>query len=115
MPIQGQEFAIFPATAVTASGTGSAVDVSSFRELDVFLNVNSISGTTPSLTVTLQTLDANSGLWVNVPSGAFSAQTATGEAMVTLASGFGGTVRVQYTISGTTPNINFSVWAVGKK
>ena len=50
-----QNLTILPSTTVTTSGSQSVpLDVSQMHELAVFLVVSAASGTTPSLTVTVQ-------------------------------------------------------------
>lgn len=43
-----------PVTVQTAAGTGSAVDLGSLRTASLWLEVDAASGTTPSLTVTVE-------------------------------------------------------------
>src|SRR5687767_13776429 len=60
---------------VTATGTSRQYrELGSFWRAILFLDVSAASGTTPSLTVTLETQDQQSGKWCSV--GAFPAQTA---------------------------------------
>jgi hypothetical protein len=101
-------------TARTATGTGTAVQigaVSSTQRLYVGLHVFSVSGTTPSLTVAIQSDNA----------GAFSSPTTV--TTLTAATTIGSQItrvagpitddwfRVSYTISGTDPSFLFAVTA----
>jgi hypothetical protein len=101
-------------TARTATGTGTSVQlgaVSATQRLYVALHVFSVSGTTPSLTVAIQSDNAT-----GFPSAAtvttLTAATAIGS-QITRVSGpiTDDWFRVSYTISGTTPSFLFAVTA----
>ncbi len=101
-------------TARTSSGTGTSVQlgaVSSSQRLYVALHVFSVSGTTPSLTVAIQSDNAT-----GFPSAAtvttLTAATAIGS-QITRVSGpiTDDWFRISYTISGTTPSFLFCVTA----
>lgn len=89
-----------PAKVVKAGGYGATAVA--------HLNITAISGTsTPTLTVKFQeSVDQTN--WIDVPSGAFSAATATGLSRLLL-SNFGPYLRVVETISGTTPSFTHSL------
>lgn len=101
-------------TARTASGTGTGVQlgtVASGKRLVALLHVTAASGTTPSLTVTLQR-DDNAGFTSPVTAHTFAAKSAVGyEAAEVL-----GPItpddryRITWAISGTSPSFNFAVF-----
>ena len=100
--------------SATASGTSSVpLDVSQMTEIAIFLVVNSASGTSPSLTVTLQ--DSPDGVnWAN----AYTFPAVTSGSTV-LRAGWsdlnmcvGRYLQASWSISGTLPNFAFSVSVV---
>lgn len=123
---------LLTATAVTATGTGGAVVLQDFQgeQIVAKLNVSAASGTTPTLDVVMQeSLDGGTN-WVDVArfaqitaattnahyanlvgstavagavgDGTIAAST-TGVALVS------DTLRVKYTIGGTTPSFTFTL------
>lgn len=102
-------------TSRTATGNGTAMQlgaVSTSQQLYANLHVLSASGTTPSLTVKVQS-DDNSGFTTPIDRLTFTAATAVGGQCARLAGPLTDTYyRVTWTISGTTPSFQF-VCAVG--
>ena len=100
--------------SATASGTSSVpLDVSLMTEIATFLVVNSASGTSPSLTVTLQ--DSADGIhWANAYT--FPAVT-TGSTVLRagwadLKYCIGRYLQASWSITGTSPSFTFSVSVV---
>lgn len=101
-----------PGTARTASGTGSSFQIgalSASQSLYVNLHVLSVSGTTPSLTVRIES-DNATGFPSATTVGTFTAATAVGGQHMRIA----GPVtddwfRAAWTISGTAPSFLFLV------
>jgi hypothetical protein len=98
-----------------ATGNGTAVQlgaISSTRYLYANLHVLSASGTTPSMTVKIQS-DDNAGFTTptDVTGGSFAAATTTGQSGALRVAGplTDTYFRVVYTISGTTPSFLFLV------
>lgn len=102
-------------TSRTTSGNGSSMSlgaVGSGQQLYAALHVLSVSGTTPSLTVKVQS-DDNSGFTSAVDRITFTAATAVGGQILRTAGPITDSFfRVTWTISGTTPSFQF-VCAVG--
>ncbi len=105
-----QNLTILPSTTVTSAGSQSVpLDVSLLDELAVYLIVTAASGTSPSLTITIQ--DSPDGTnWVDVYS--FPAATAAS----VLRAGWqdlkfcvGRYLRVRWQVSGTSPSFTFAV------
>lgn len=97
-----------PGTVVTATGNAPLViDPVNKGTLRAVLNVTAASGTTPSLTVNVQTSydNGDTDAWHTVAS--FTAATATGVQRKTFA--IDRYVRVTYTVSGTTPSFTIGV------
>ena len=109
-----QNLTLLPPAARSASGSqATPLDVSQMSELAVFLVVGAASGTSPSLTVTVQDSPDGSN-WADAYS--FPAVTA---APAVLRAGWqdlkmsvGRFLRVSWQISGTDPSFNFSVHVV---
>jgi hypothetical protein len=101
-----------PGTARSSTGTGTAYQlgaVSSTQQLYAALHVLSLSGTSPSITVKVQSDNAS-----NFPSAAdqltFTAATARSGQLLRVAGPITDDwFRVSYTISGTGPSILFAV------
>jgi hypothetical protein len=95
--------------ARTANGnSASALTNASGRNAHFIVNVSAVSGTTPSLTVRVQTQDPVSSNWVDLPSAASSAITTVSTNLFTV-SNLPRTYRLAWTITGTTPSFTFSV------
>lgn len=103
--------------AQTASGVSANLPVAGYRELLVAANVTAVAGTTPTLAFALDNLGAD-GVWYTLWTSA--AVTAVGQTVAHLGVGaatnvaFGATVRLRWTISGTTPSFTFSASIIGK-
>lgn len=113
---RGQEM-LSSATARTATGTGTGQNlgaVTSAQRLYAALHVVSASGTTPSMTVTVES-DDNSGFTSAVTRLTFTAATARTSEWKYVAGPITDThYRVRYTISGTSPSFNaFALVGIG--
>lgn len=118
----GQDLVLAVQKGVAASGNTYATpgaqnapqDFSDSTEALFVLNVTAVSGTTPSLTVSLLTYDPVAEEWVQFA--AFPAVTAVGVSTLAIAPGsLPNTVAVAFAISGTTPDFTFDVWASSKR
>jgi hypothetical protein len=105
--------------AQTVGASSAAISVGTFREFLVLVNVTTVSGTTPSLAFFVDTSSDGGTTWMQIASG--SAITATGFQLIPLGAGssatpvlFGDTIRLRWTISGTTPSFTFSAVGIGK-
>ena len=105
-PIYGDSFTVLGSTTATATAQSPAVPSGQYNTLRLTLNVTAASGTTPSMTVTIETSSTGSGGWTSV--GAFAAATAVSTQQKVF-SGLDRFVRANYAISGTTPSFTFSV------
>ncbi len=92
--------------ARTTSGSGPAVAVGASNTVRAQLNVTAATGTTPSMTVTIETSADGSTGWTSV--GAFSAVT-TATTARKVASALDRFIRVSWAITGTTPSFTFNV------
>lgn len=101
-----------PGTARTASGTGSSFQIgalSASQSLYVNLHVLSVSGTTPSLTVRIES-DNATGFPSATTVGTFTAATAVGGQHMRIAGAVTDDwFRAAWTISGTSPSFLFVV------
>lgn len=115
-----------PSGAQTVSGNTGAINVGSFAELLLVFNITAVSGTTPSMTLGVDFSPDGGTTWVTGPS--LAAQTAAAIVAMALGRGvsgsagsvtsfampFGDTIRIRWTITGTTPSFTFAALAVGK-
>ena len=103
---------LLPSAARTTSGSGDGSSAAAaFREANVLLDITAVSGTSPSLTVTLETSADGTNWFAHT---AFAAKTAAAKDALKLAN-LGSYVRASYTISGTSPSFTFSVVLDGKR
>lgn len=110
MPSYGKDATLVPAgTVVTATGTGTAFVVNNRTQFRGQSIVSAATGTTPSLTVNIQTSFDNgvTDAWRTVAS--FTAQTAANTSPRQCFPGLDRWVRASWTVSGTTPSITFGV------
>src|SRR5258707_3599301 len=109
-----QNLILAPQATRTASGSSSVpLDVSQMSEIATFLVVNSASGTTPALTVTIQ--DSPDGVnWANAYTfpAVTSGSTALPAGWCDLKYSVGRYMQASWTISGTSPSFTFSVSVV---
>lgn len=94
-----------PAAAVTSSGSGNAIEMGGNGILRLLLNVTAASGTTPSLTVTVETRYDAADSWRTVA--AFAAKTAVSAERKVFA-GVDRQARISWAVSGTTPSFAFT-------
>lgn len=92
-------------TVQTASTNGGTVACSNYGTLRLTLNVAAVSGTTPSMTVNVQT-SQDGATWNTIAS--FNAVTGTGTSRKVF-NGLDRYVRATTAISGTTPSFTFGV------
>ena len=104
--------------AQTANGNTANLSVSQYHELAVGVNITAVTGTSPSMTLNVDTLGAD-GIWYTIYTS--SAQTAAGAVVTSIGAGlatnqsFGQTIRLRWTITGTTPSFTFSASILGKQ
>ena len=93
----------------TATGDNSATpsDVKWAKEGMFFLDVTAVSGTDPTLDVTIQTKDDTSGCWF--PIATFTQKTAVGRELKSVSANLGSIIAVFWKIEGTDPSFMFSV------
>lgn len=97
------------AARTTSSQTSSLAGYGYATTLRAQLAVTAVSGTTPSMTVVIEdTVDGGTN-WNQVA--AFTAATAVGVQVQNVTTPFSDTIRVRWTVTGTTPSFTFSVLA----
>lgn len=104
-------FVTFLASAArTVTGNSGEFNLYDHDEALVFLNVTAASGTSPTLNVKVQTKDPN-GDWYDLVSFTQATAAAKEAKPVTV---YGETLRIAYTVAGTTPSFTFTVTAIAK-
>lgn len=102
---------VLASQTITANVNSATLTLSNLTPTIVaYLNVSAVSGTTPTMTVTLQ--DSPDGVnWYNLPSGAFSAATAVGTSRLALpaTTAVGPNFRASVVVGGTTPSFTASL------
>lgn len=103
-------------TRTTDGDSGAIYIKDGYSRLATMLNVSAVSGTSPSLTVYVEIRDPVSGSWYVI--GQFTPQTGISGELICIGAGgdtkfvAGDTIRVRWTITGTTPSFTFSVGAI---
>lgn len=106
---RGSDVNVLAAGALTASGSSSAIDVGGAGTLRAQVQVSAVSGTSPSVTVTIQTShDAGATDPWRTAGAAYSALTSVSNSPWQ-AFAVDRYVRVSYTVSGTTPSLTTAV------
>jgi hypothetical protein len=118
MPWSGdvlEEVLVPSAARTTSSQIESGEDYGEVDRVRAQLDVTAASGTTPNLTVFVEsTLDGTN--WDVLPGGTFAAKTAAGREVINLtAPVVARRLRVRWAITGTTPSFTFSVRIMGEK
>jgi hypothetical protein len=113
-------------SAKTATGSGAAITNHNARGVQLFVNVGTVTGTTPTLVVRVQAQDPVSSNWVDIPGAATASITATTGTTPVLLTIYPGTTatansvinlplprtyRLAWVVGGTTPSFTFSVGA----
>jgi len=94
------------AARTTTGNSGSIPGWGAAKTLRAQLNVTAATGTTPTLDVVIEdTLDGTN--WNAVAT--FTQKTTTGREVKDVTTPFTDTMRVRWTIAGTTPNFTFEV------
>lgn len=97
------------AARTTSSNSGALPDYGPADKLRVQLNVTAASGTTPTLDVLVEdTLDGTNYNTI----GTFAQKTTTGREVINITTQFADSIRVRWTVAGTTPSFTFSVVVV---
>ena len=98
---------VLPAgTVYTTTTQGAAVEIGDRGTAALDLAITAVSGTTPSMTVTIETSKDGSTNWQTVA--AYAAQTTTGTTRKVFA-GLDRFVRANCAVSGTTPSFTFGI------
>jgi hypothetical protein len=106
---RGSDVTVLASGAITASGQSTAIDVGGAGTLRAQVRVSAVSGTTPSITVTIQTShDAGSTDAWRTAGAAYSALTSVANSPWQCFA-VDRYVRVSYTVSGTTPSLTTTV------
>jgi len=104
-------FTLVPSAARTASGNSGPVVLSGGQAVDLEVNVSAVSGTSPSMTLSVTWSD--DGVNFGAPDGtpdSFAAITAAGTVVKQLQVK-GLYMQIAWAITGTTPSFTFSVLA----
>lgn len=111
--------ALKPPSALTATATGSAIDVSAFHGLcDVIMNSSATGGADHTSTVKLTHCDTSGGTYTDVTNGAFAAVTnaaASCQVLTLNADSLKKYVKVVSTLAGTNPTVTNGVVISAKK
>ncbi len=108
--------AFMKAQVLTGAGAYNtdAIDVSSFIELLLFINLTAESGTTPTLDCKLQYSPDNTN-WVDSGDSFTQMNTTTGVFLKKASAIFGKYVRLVFTLGGTTPSYTITPTIIAKQ
>lgn len=113
-PVKRKAVALYTEAATARTVTGNTATLTlpdEVVELFVGVNITAVSGTTPTVTVEVQQQDAN-GQWQTLA--ATAALSAAGQTALNLPEGSyslagGGSWRLRWVVTGTTPSLTFQV------
>jgi hypothetical protein len=105
-PIAVTETPVASAARTTTGNSGILTNFGSFKTIRAQLDVTAASGTTPTLDVVIE--DTLDGVNFNTI-GTFTQRTSAGRQVIDITTPFSDSVRIRWTIGGTTPSFTFSV------
>ena len=111
-----QLVSVHPTAARTSTGNGTAIDLQLFDgDLELILDSAAGTGTTPTMTVSVESSDTSGGVYTAISGAAFTQVTTTAsqQAIVISKDEARRFIRIVHTIGGTTPSFTFSVNGVG--
>lgn len=109
--MNSKELKIAVANADATAQTGFDENVDRFDQLIASLNVTAVTGTNPTMDLTIQwSLDGVN--WVTVMT--FTQATAATQEYETLTTPFGSRLRASYIIGGDTPDFTFDITILAK-
>lgn len=97
--------------AATTSGTTSGLSTGYLNTIDIFIDATAVSGTTPSMTVTVEWSNDNTNWFGADTPDTFTAITAAKKVVKEFASK-GQYFRLNFAITGTTPSFTFAATAL---
>jgi hypothetical protein len=103
---------LLSSSIVTTNGNTADINVGNYKEGIFFLNVTAVSGTSPTLDVSIQSKDPVSGVYFTIAN--FTQVTDITSQSICITSCMGSIIRVQYKVGGTNPSFTFSVGGVLK-
>ena len=109
--VRGDKLTLHPSGEETETVSGDWFNTEDVNTLDLFLDVTAASGTTPSMTVSIETREGAADTPATV--GNFAAKTEVASERKRF-SGLGKECRYVATISGTTPSFTFALAGVSK-
>ena len=109
--VRGDELALHPSGEETETVSGDWFNTEDVNTLDLFLDVTAAGGTTPSMTVSIETREGAADTPVAV--GSFAAKTGVASERKRF-TGLGKECRYVATITGTTPSFTFTLTGVSK-
>ena len=109
--VRGEELTLHASGEETETVTGDWFNTEEVNTLDLFLDGTAVGGTTPSMTVSIETREGAADTPAVV--GSFAAKTGIASERKRF-SGLGKECRYVATISGTTPAFTFALTGVSK-
>lgn len=97
-------------TSAARTATGNSGPLTSYgiaKTLRAQLNITAASGTTPTLDAVIQDSLDGGTTWNTI--GTFAQKTASAREIINITTPFANTLRVLWTIAGTTPSFTFTV------
>lgn len=96
------------ATTTTGNSSATPIKVKHGKEATIYLDITAVSGTDPTLDLTIKIYDSLSAKWHRLAT--FNQKTSTGTDVGYLEYAIGEKMALYYTIGGTnTPTFTFSV------
>lgn len=105
--------------AVTATGDGSEVDMSDAAgPINLILSIGAVTGTSPTLSVTVKSAPNSGGTYAAVPEGTLFSLTssdANSVKVIVLPQNVNGFLKISWTAGGTTPSFTVAPLFVAQK
>jgi len=110
---RSEEITLHTSGAETADGNSEDFEnFQNYEQAVFYLDVTAVSGTSPTLDVTIEEKDPVSGKYFTI--GTFAQKTATGSERIVINPLYGTILRAKWVIGGTSPSFTFSLSAVCK-
>ncbi len=105
---------VIESLARTTNGNSGNIQAAGGESLRCQLNVTSVSGTSATLSVTVEDSIDNGATFNTI--GSFTQKTAAGREVISITAPFSETLRISWTIAGTNPVFIFSVdWSLATR
>lgn len=104
-------YTILPSSVISSSGNSDPIDVSDYLYGIIFVDVTAVSGTSPTLTIIIESQDPVSLKYAEITRKENITTIGTYAIQI---SNFGNKIRVRWILGGTTPSFTLSMGGIFK-